>query len=116
MVFGSEEQSTASEDQHAEETIQRQKTIPPGVRDPIYLWSSLIAGAGSGAFASIICAPLDLIRTRLQVLAEVTGTSQHSAIPRMIRDIVAKEGYTGCFRGLGAALVTVPAFWGVYCK
>lgn len=86
-------------------------------RDYNHLYSSLVAGAASGALASVLCAPLDLVRTRLQVWGEIRGKmGVISLIPHMIRDIVAKEGWRGCFRGLGATLITVPAFWGVYCK
>ena len=89
-----------------------------GERDPIYLWSSLVAGAGRGALASVICAPLDLIRTRLQVWTAVKGSKGEAAstLPRMLNDIIKSEGWRGCFRGLGATLVTVPLFWGIYCK
>ena len=85
----------------------------PHIRDMNRLYSSLAAGVGSGAIASIICAPIDLIRTRLQVWTEVKH-SPTVAIPQMLRDIIKRDGITGCFRGLGATLVTVPAFWGVY--
>ena len=87
--------------------------MEPKERDMNRLYSSLIAGVGSGALASIICAPLDLIRTRLQVWNDVKH-SPTVAMPQMIRDIIKKDGITGCFRGLGATLVTVPVFWGVY--
>eukprot|EP00977_Amphora_coffeiformis_P011413 scaffold2765_cov165-Amphora_coffeaeformis.AAC.7 len=82
-------------------------------RDMKRLYSSLVAGVGSGALASVICAPIDLIRTRLQVWTEVKH-SPSAAIPQMLRDIIKRDGIAGCFRGLGATLVTVPAFWGVY--
>jgi hypothetical protein len=87
----------------------------------LYLYSSLAAGVGSGALASLVCAPLDLVRTRMQVWGDVVGRGAGigtgpSAVLRMIGDIVKREGVTGCFRGLGATLLTVPAFWGVYCK
>lgn len=102
-MFGSEQQ-------------QQTKNASPPPRDPIYLYSSLAAGVGSGALASVLCAPLDLVRTRLQVWGAVPGVPPHAAILGMVREIVAREGYRGCFRGLGATLITVPAFWGVYCK
>jgi len=91
-------------------------SIPKGVHqlDMKRLYSSLVAGVGSGALASVICAPLDLIRTRLQVWTEVKHSRPSMAIPQMLRDIIKRDGMTGCFRGLGATLVTVPAFWGVY--
>jgi hypothetical protein len=101
----------------SEATLANRRRATIRERDSTYLWSSLAAGAGSGAVASVICAPLDLLRTRLQVWGDVhakTDSGQMSIV-RMIREMIAKEGYRGCFRGLGATLVTVPAFWGVYC-
>ncbi|GAX27148.1 solute carrier family 25 (mitochondrial folate transporter), member 32 [Fistulifera solaris] len=93
----------------------RKHSLPVAPRDYVHLYSSLLAGAGSGALASITCAPLDLVRTRLQVWGERRGQmGAVQIIPQMIREIVAKEGWRGCFRGLGATLITVPAFWGVY--
>lgn len=76
--------------------------------------SSLIAGVGSGSLASIVCAPLDLLRTRMQVSG---GLEKGSANPKIIKsmyEIYASDGFRGCFRGLGATLATVPAFWGLY--
>jgi solute carrier family 25 folate transporter 32 len=93
--------------------VPRQVLAPKIERDMSHIWSSLIAGVGSGALASVICAPLDLVRTRMQVWTQVKG-SPTLAIPQMLGDIIRKEGIAGCFRGLGATLMTVPTFWGVY--
>ena len=82
-------------------------------RDYVHTLSTFLAGVGSGALASIICAPLDLIRTRMQVYSSIS-TSSTTSIVGMIQSTLAREGVTGCFRGLGATLVTVPLFWGVY--
>jgi len=79
--------------------------------------SSLLAGIGSGTIASIVCAPLDLIRTRMQVMGSLTAVeaSRNSLhIVGALKDIAASDGVRGCFRGLGATLATVPAFWGLY--
>lgn len=35
-------------------------------------------------------------------------------IIRTLKDIAARDGVKGCFRGLGATLCTVPFFWGIY--
>jgi len=118
-------------------------------RDHVYYLSVLFAGAGSGALSSFICAPLDLIRTRMQVWGEIqqepkqkssnsnsTGTGTSSTTnnsnnnksklnnimnnnkkitpAEAFRAIIKKEGLMGIFRGLGATLLTVPLFWGVY--
>ena len=85
-------------------------------RDPIYLYSSLVAGMGSGAVSAFVCAPLDLVRTRLQVWGDVVNSSRQQAVITMFRDILQTDGIAGCFRGLTATLLTVPAFWGVYCE
>jgi solute carrier family 25 folate transporter 32 len=83
--------------------------------------ASLLAGFGSGALSSIACAPLDLIRTRMQVMGDLKSKSAGSAnssanvsILKGIRDIIKSEGIHGCFRGLGPTLMTVPTFWGLY--
>ena len=96
-------------------------------RDPVYRYSSLAAGIASGIVSSLVVAPLDLIRTRLQVFRHPTPNISSSSSSssnsvgatttawRMLRDILQKEGFKGCFRGLTATLLTVPVFWGVYC-
>ncbi|KAL3780145.1 hypothetical protein HJC23_012591 [Cyclotella cryptica] len=77
--------------------------------------SSLLAGVGSGSLASVVCAPLDLVRTRMQVIGGLE--SKASANPRIVQslhEIYMSDGIRGCFRGLGVTLATVPAFWGLY--
>jgi hypothetical protein len=85
-------------------------------RNPVYLYSSLVAGMGSGAVSAVVCAPLDLVRTRLQVWGDVVHSNRQQAVITMFRDILRTDGIAGCFRGLTATLLTVPAFWGVYCE
>lgn len=93
---------------------------PPKEETNLYLWSSLIAGFGSGALASIVCAPMDLMRTRMQVMGglQKAGASNqfgaYSHIASHLRKVIQTEGARGCFRGLGATLATVPTFWGIY--
>jgi solute carrier family 25 folate transporter 32 len=76
--------------------------------------SSLIAGVGSGSLASIVCAPLDLLRTRMQVAGGLEKGVTNPKIIKSMYEIYASDGIRGCFRGLGATLATVPAFWGLY--
>jgi hypothetical protein len=89
---------------------QHQPADPP--RDFIHLASTFTAGVGSAFMASIICAPLDLVRTRMQVWGVVVGGKSQSVV-HVIKDIVRTDGFKGLFRGLSATLVTVPLFWGV---
>lgn len=76
--------------------------------------STFAAGIGSGFLSSIICAPLDLVRTRMQVWGEVGSSATQTTPTQAIKEILQREGWRGMFRGLGATLVTVPLFWGVY--
>lgn len=84
--------------------------------------ASLFAGVGSGALSSIACAPLDLVRTRMQVLGDLNSSKANVnvnhqrdlSIIKTLSDIVKKDGIVGCFRGLGPTLMTVPTFWGLY--
>ncbi len=87
------------------------------------MFASLIAGFGSGTLSSIACAPLDLVRTRMQVAGELQkGTNYSSNLTKVpspslvksFKDIIAVEGISGCFRGLGPTLLTVPTFWSIY--
>ena len=87
----------------------------PPPRNVAHICSSLFAGVGSGALASIICAPLDLLRTRMQVWGDV-GSSDAKRVGAFffLNRIRHTEGFQGYFRGLGATLATVPMFWGLY--
>lgn len=78
-----------------------------------------VAGMGSGAISSVACAPLDLIRTRMQVMGGLDGNGSKQLHSRKgmlctLKDVIAQDGFKGCFRGLGASLATVPMFWGIY--
>ncbi len=82
--------------------------------------ASFFAGVGSGTLSSIACAPLDLVRTRMQVMGDLdkakngTASKGDLSIVKSLRDILQKDGVKGCFRGLGPTLFTVPTFWGLY--
>lgn len=75
--------------------------------------SSVFAGLGSGAISSVVCAPLDLIRTRVQVMGNSRPISYNNMY-RSLKEIFHQEGFRGCFRGLGVSFATVPTFWGIY--
>jgi solute carrier family 25 (mitochondrial folate transporter), member 32 len=122
----------------SEQELLVQPKPPSPQRDAITVFSTFSAGLGSGFLSSIACAPLDLVRTRLQVWGDVLGpksatttsttsssgggavtakpttTRTPPSIYRVLKEIIRQDGYLGCFRGLGATLVTVPLFWGVY--
>jgi len=99
----------------AENVLSTKKTTEVDLAERQNFVSSLIAGVGSGSLASVVCAPLDLVRTRMQVAGGLVGKSANSPkIIQSIQEIYISDGIRGCFRGLGATLATVPTFWGIY--
>jgi len=92
-----------------------QSSVNLSQRETIF---SFMAGIGSGAASSVVCAPLDLIRTRMQVMGDLKLISKHPAMSSSIyvalKNTIATDGVRGCFRGLGVTLLNVPTFWGLY--
>ena len=82
----------------------------PGAHD---VARRLVAGGCAGMFACASAYPLDLVRTRL---AAQTTRRYYGGIIDCLRRIVADEGVTGLYRGLGATLVQVgPSLAINYC-
>lgn len=75
---------------------------------------SLLSGAGAGVVCTLLCAPLDVTKVRLQVQGALGGKKYSGGVFTSIRKIYVEEGLKGVFKGVGPALVTVPLFWGVY--
>jgi len=82
---------------------------------------SPVSGAGAGVVCTLVCSPLDVLKTRFQVQGAVmrqTGSAaeqeSYHGILRTVRTMVMEEGAAGFYRGLTPALVTVPIFWGLY--
>ena len=74
---------------------------------------SLIAGSGAGVLCSILCAPLDVAKVRMQVQGSLK-LKKYSTTSHTVMLIYKEEGIRGCFRGLGPTLLVVPLFWGIY--
>ena len=120
-------------------SLQRRRSTPqddvielttPDVEDTFIIFTpsqqhsiaSIFAGVGSGTLSSVICAPLDLVRTRMQVMGDLnkhkSGEKIRSrptiGLMQSLKDIVKVDGVRGAFRGLSPTLMTVPSFWGLY--
>lgn len=77
-----------------------------------------VAGAIGGAASSIVCSPLDVARTRIQLRAVIgaqtsrPGARQpYASLVSALGHIYTNEGLAGFFRGLSASLSTVPLFY-----
>lgn len=75
---------------------------------------SLVSGVGAGLFCTVVCAPLDVVKIRLQVQGSLGIHKYTGGSLSMIRTIYKEEGLRGVFRGVGPAMFTIPLFWGVY--
>jgi len=70
--------------------------------------TQLIAGAFSGAVATSVTMPLDLVKTVLQQNGAKTKTMD------VLREVVTREGYAAAFKGLAPSLVGIIPQWGIY--
>jgi solute carrier family 25 folate transporter 32 len=72
-----------------------------------------IAGAGAGVVTTVVCCPLDVAKTRVQVQASL-GYRKYTGLFDTMRTIWLEEGMRGFYRGLEPSLITIPVFWAVY--
>lgn len=75
------------------------------------------AGAAAGAIAATFVCPLDVIKTRLQVLGLPQmhpSARRGSVILASLQNIIQKEGLKGLYRGLTPTLVALLPNWAVY--
>lgn len=77
------------------------------------LWADSIAGAGGGIVCTLVCSPLDVAKTRLQIQSNI-GVNKYQGMYGTLRTIWLEEGIRGLYRGLEPSLLTVPLFWAIY--
>uniref|UniRef100_A0A182NEZ9 Mitochondrial carnitine/acylcarnitine carrier protein CACL n=1 Tax=Anopheles dirus TaxID=7168 RepID=A0A182NEZ9_9DIPT len=76
--------------------IQRRTTNPDS------LYSHFVAGTAAGLAQSIVCSPMELIKTRLQLQDNLPRAAERFSGPLdCTRAIWRREGMRGIFRGLG---------------
>ena len=89
-------------------TLFLQTTLPTRLPDAA---ESFIAGAASGAAATSVTYPLDLLRTRF---AAQGRHRVYKSLRGAIGDIKRDEGWRGFFRGLTPALGQIIPFMGIF--
>lgn len=74
------------------------------------------AGSASGAVAAVLTAPLDLVKTRLQVqrVPPGGGPMLYRGIVGTLRATVHRDGLRGPFLGLGSTLLGLVPNWAIY--
>ena len=87
-------------------------SIPrPGTRHGEWL-SKALAGTGAGVVATVLCSPLDVAKTRIQVQA-ASGT-YNQGIWSALAKIRREEGIRGWYHGFTPAVASVTVFWTCY--
>jgi hypothetical protein len=56
--------------------------------------------------------PLDLVKTRMQVVSDNGGA--YRSITKAFRTVIANEGYKGLYQGMSPALFAASGSWGGY--
>jgi len=66
----------------------------------------LISGASAGAFAAAVTCPIDVVKTRVQVLSR-DNPQEYSNAWRAVRTIFHKEGIGAFSKGMGARILWI---------
>lgn len=79
--------------------------------DPNSIKMHFVAGSTAGLVQSLICSPMELAKTRLQLQSEKSGGQFFRGPVDCLRYVAKTEGIRGVFKGLGiTALRDVPGF------
>ncbi|KAM0260493.1 hypothetical protein ACHAQJ_002726 [Trichoderma viride] len=89
-------------------TVLLQTALPQRLPDSV---ETFVAGAVSGAAATGVTYPLDLLRTRF---AAQGRHRIYTSLRSAVWDIKRDEGFRGFFRGLGPALAQIIPFMGIF--
>lgn len=85
--------------------IQRRSADPDSIK------SHFLAGSAAGLAQSIVCSPMELIKTRLQLQSQNPSSKQFTGAFHCLRHIFRNEGLRGVYRGIGiTALRDLPGF------
>lgn len=69
--------------------------------NPNSMYSHFMAGSIAGLAQSIVCSPMELAKTRLQLQESMNAHTKHSGPITCLKHIWKHEGYRGVFKGLG---------------
>lgn len=76
-------------------------------------WTSFLAGCAAGSTAAFSVNPLDVVKTRLQVLKRAAGETSYSGVTDAIKTIYSKEGFLAFFKGAGCRMIVIAPLFGI---
>lgn len=77
-------------------------------------WVSLISGCFSGAVSALAVNPIDVVKTRIQLLKNVEGQSYNGIVDAFVK-IYKNEGLNAFFKGSAARMIVVSVFENPFC-
>ncbi|KAJ6649809.1 Mitochondrial basic amino acids transporter [Pseudolycoriella hygida] len=79
--------------------------------DPNSIKSHFLAGSAAGLAQSVVCSPMELVKTRLQLQSQMMQHKQFRGALHCFSHIFKTEGFRGVFRGISiTALRDLPGF------
>uniref|UniRef100_A0A915I0H1 BOS complex subunit TMEM147 n=1 Tax=Romanomermis culicivorax TaxID=13658 RepID=A0A915I0H1_ROMCU len=76
-------------------------------------YHSFLSGLLAGAFASWFVTPLDVVKTRLQLLKRGVGEASYTGILHATSTILKNEGLTAFFKGAVCRMAVVAPLFGI---
>ena len=76
-------------------------------------WCSFLAGLTSGCFSSVAVTPLDVIKTRLQLLKKGAGETHYKGIADAFINIFKHEGILAFFKGGASRAIVIAPLFGI---
>lgn len=108
-VYGSLKEEALESDRFINFRIQDDLTNEPRLGFLV----SLGIGSVSGSLSAVATYPIDVIRRRMQIQALHLNTVSNKNLRQHVRYIMANEGISGFYRGLGIELMKVVPMVGV---
>jgi len=83
-----------------------------GSGDAVF-WSSFAAGIIAGATACFAVTPLDVIKTRLQLIKRGAGETEYRGMSDAVLSILRKEGWRALFKGAACRMMVIAPLFGI---
>ncbi|OQR76085.1 mitochondrial glutamate carrier protein-like [Tropilaelaps mercedesae] len=76
-------------------------------------WASFLAGCLAGSTAACAVNPMDVVKTRLQLLKKGSGEENYNGVADAIKKILTNEGPKAFFKGAGCRMIVIAPLFGI---
>ncbi|XP_002737470.1 mitochondrial glutamate carrier 2-like, partial [Saccoglossus kowalevskii] len=74
---------------------------------------SFASGCTAGTMASLLVNPMDVVKTRLQLLKQAQGDTTYTGIRDCAVKVYKQEGWTAFFKGAGCRIMAIAPLFGI---